>query len=69
MGVGQVAARNALACCGDPGDCTGPCSLPKGFDVCICDPELLAREIPDVRCPSHGLVTFLRETVTKRSAA
>jgi hypothetical protein len=68
MGADQVAARRALACCGDPGDCAGPCSSPEARGVCICDPELIALEIADVRCPSHGLVAFLRDSLTRSSS-
>lgn len=69
MGVEQVAARNALVCCGDPGDCAGPCSSVTGRGVCICDADLLAQDIPDIRCPSHGLVAFLRDALRDRTAA
>lgn len=60
MGTAQVAAR--AGCCGDPGDCAGPCSTSSSTPFCICDLELLALEISDVRCPRHGLVRFLMET-------
>lgn len=31
-----------------------------GRMICICDPELLELDVPDMRCPEHGLVAFLR---------
>lgn len=62
MGVEQIGARENFVCCGDPGDCNGPCrDEPAG--VCICDPDWLELDIPDVRCPQHGLVAFAKTTL------
>lgn len=34
--------------------------------ICICDPELFAMEICDLRCPTHGLAATLTEALRAR---